>query len=90
MRGVIKGNFKVISSGVFEVKPDSEDPGDRSFDFGSPYVYALLAGRFSETMAAQGKGKNPRYTEWFETVVMLRLSEGGTFQVQKLGQDSSE
>lgn len=45
LRGSIRGNFETISSGVFAVKP-GPDPGDREFDFGSPYVYTLLAGRF--------------------------------------------
>ena len=87
--GSIVGKFKTISCGIFEVKPDPENPGLRKFDFGSPYVYALLAGRFWETLAKYGKGKNPRYTEWFEAMAMLRLSEGGTFQVKKLGENSA-
>ena len=87
--GSIVGKFKTISCGIFEVKPDPENPGLRKFDFGSPYVYALLAGRFWETLAKYGKGENPRYTEWFEAMAMLRLSEGGTFQVKKLGENSA-
>ena len=87
--GSIVGNFKTISCGIFEVKPDPENPRLRKFDFGSPYVYALLAGKFWETLAKYGKGENPRYTEWFEAMAMLRLSEGGTFQVKKLGENSA-
>ena len=87
--GSIVGKFETISCGVFEVKPDPENPRLRKFDFGSPYVYALLAGRFWETLAKYGKGENPRYTEWFEAMAMLRLSEGGTFQVKKLGENSA-
>ena len=87
--GSIVGKFKTISCGIFEVKPDPENPRLRKFDFGSPYVYALLAGRFWETLAKCGKGENPRYTEWFEAMAMLRLSEGGTFQVKKLGENSA-
>ena len=87
--GSIVGKFKTISCGIFEVKPDPENPGLRKFDFGSPSVYALLAGRFWETLAKYGKGENPRYTEWFEAMAMLRLSEGGTFQVKKLGENSA-
>ena len=85
--GSIVGNFKTISCGIFEVIPDPENPGLRKFDFGSPYVYALLAGKFWETLAKYGKGENPRYTEWFEAMAMLRLSEGCTFQVKKLGEN---
>ena len=58
--GSIVGKFKTISCGIFEVKPDPENPRLRKFDFGSPYVYALLAGRFWETLAKCGKGENPR------------------------------
>ena len=87
--GGIVGKFETISCGVFEVKPDPESPWLRKFDFGSPYVYALLAGRFWETLAKYSKGENPRYTEWFEAMAMLRLSEGGTFQVKKLGENSA-
>ena len=87
--GSIVGKFKTISCGIFEVKPDPENPWLRKFDFGSPYVYALLAGKFWETLAKYGKGENPRYTEWFEAMAMLRLSEGGTFQVKKLGENSA-
>ena len=87
--GSIVRKFKTISCGIFEVKPDPENPRLRKFDFGSPYVYALLAGRFWETLAKCGKGENPCYTEWFEAMAMLRLSEGGTFQVKKLGENSA-
>ena len=87
--GCIVGKFETISCGVFEVKPDPENPRLRKFDFGSPYVYAVLAGRFWETLAKYGRGENPRYTEWFEAMAMLRLSEGGTFQVKKLGENSA-
>ena len=87
--GSIVGKFKTISCGVFEVKPDPENPRLRKFDFGSPYFCALLARRFWETLAKYGKGENPHYTEWFEAMAMLRLSEGGTFQVKKLGENSA-
>ena len=89
LRGCIVGKFETISCGIFEVKPNPESPRLRKFDFGSPYVYALLAGRFWETLAKYGKGENPRYTEWFEAMAMLRLSEGGTFHVKKLGENSA-
>ena len=87
--GSIVGKFETISCGVFEVKPDPENPRLRKFDFGSPYVFALLAGRFWETLAKYGKGENPCYIEWFEAMAMLRLLEGGKFQVKKLGENSA-
>ena len=87
--GSIVGKFETISCGIFEVRPDPENPRLRKFDFGSPYVYALLAGRFWETLTKYGKGESPRYTEWFEAMAMLMLSEGGIFQVKKLGENSA-
>lgn len=75
---------------MFEVKPRDEVNEGREFDFGSPYVFALLAGKFWETLAKHGKGENPRYTEWFEAMAILRLSEGGTFKIKELGKHDAE
>ena len=69
---------------VFEVKPNPSNSSMKVFNFGSPYIYALVAGRFWESMAQLGRGENWWYTMWFEAMVIHRLTEGDTFKVQRL------
>ena len=90
LQNVIGDQYNIISLGVFEVKPDPSNPSMKVFDFGSPYVYALVVGRFWEFMARLGRGENRRYTTWFEAMVIHRLAEGGTFKIRKLENSQQE
>lgn len=82
LSGAIGSHFKIVSSGVFRVKPID------GFDFGSPYMYALLAGHFWEQLARKGRGTDKQYTSWFEAMAIHKLSVGGKFQVRRLVTES--
>eukprot|EP00615_Pteridomonas_danica_P016902 CAMPEP_0114401950 /NCGR_PEP_ID=MMETSP0102-20121206/17629_1 /TAXON_ID=38822 ORGANISM="Pteridomonas danica, Strain PT" /NCGR_SAMPLE_ID=MMETSP0102 /ASSEMBLY_ACC=CAM_ASM_000212 /LENGTH=745 /DNA_ID=CAMNT_0001565279 /DNA_START=14 /DNA_END=2249 /DNA_ORIENTATION=+ len=73
-----------ISSGLYRIEPDPNDWSCANITFASPYTCALVAGRFWETIAQEGRGSDRRYTEWFELLCMLVLAKGGTFQVRPL------
>jgi hypothetical protein len=73
-----------ISSGLYRIEPDPNDWSCANITFASPYTCALVAGRFWETIAQEGRGSDRRYTEWFELLCMLVLAKGGTFQARPL------
>jgi hypothetical protein len=73
-----------INSGLYRIEPEPNDWSCANITFASPYTCTLVAGRFWETIAQEGRGSDRRYTKWFELLCMLVLAKGGTFQAHRL------
>lgn len=87
----VGSHYKSVSSGVFRVDPKPKsDYLEKVIDFGSPYMYALVAGHFWEELARKGSATSKRYTSWFEVMAIHRLAMGGTFQVRKLERNQAD